>query len=64
MVARLWTIRSMPELGFQWSVNHVLPAWDFTCGIYVTLAVLAAFGTEILPGRASRSASHWRTWRW
>jgi 2-methylfumaryl-CoA isomerase len=41
-------------------VNHVLPAWDVSCGLYAALSVV----TATPPGRVSGSPSRWRTSRW
>ena len=35
-------------------VNHVLPAWDVSCGLYAALAVLAALRRRDADGRGSR----------
>ena len=46
-------------------VNHVLPAWDVTCGLYVALAVTAALRHRDATGRGPAGRrSRWRTWRW
>jgi 2-methylfumaryl-CoA isomerase len=35
-------------------INHVLPAWDVTCGLYATLGILAALRTREATGQGSR----------
>ncbi len=40
--------------GFANPVNHVLPAWDVTCGLYVALAVTAALRHRDAPGQGQR----------
>jgi 2-methylfumaryl-CoA isomerase len=40
--------------GFAEPVNHVLPAWDVTCGIYVALAVTAALRHRDATGHGQR----------
>ncbi len=46
-------------------VNHVLPAWDVSCGLYAALAILVALRRrDTTGGRAAASGSHWTTWPW
>ncbi len=40
--------------GFADPVNHVLPAWDVTCGLYVALAVTAALRHRDATGQGQR----------
>lgn len=40
--------------GFANPVNHVLPAWDVTCGLYVALAVTAALRHRDATGQGQR----------
>jgi 2-methylfumaryl-CoA isomerase len=40
--------------GFADPVNHVLPAWDVACGLYVALAVTAAIRHRDATGRGQR----------
>ncbi|MDT5151413.1 MAG: 2-methylfumaryl-CoA isomerase [Mycobacterium sp.] len=40
--------------GYANPVNHVLPAWDVTCGLYVALAVTAALRHRDATGRGQR----------
>ncbi|MDR3663537.1 MAG: CoA transferase [Mycobacterium sp.] len=40
--------------GLQTPVNHVLPAWDVSCGIYLALAVTAALRHRDTTGRGQR----------
>jgi 2-methylfumaryl-CoA isomerase len=40
--------------GFASPVNHVLPAWDVTCGLYVALAVSAALRHRDATGMGQR----------
>lgn len=40
--------------GYDGPVNHVLPAWDVTCGLYVALAVTAALRHRDATGRGQR----------
>ena len=35
-------------------VNHVMPAWDVSCGLYAALAILAALGRRDACGQGSR----------
>jgi 2-methylfumaryl-CoA isomerase len=40
--------------GLAGPVNHVLPAWDVTCGLYVALAVIAALRHRDATGEGQR----------
>ena len=40
--------------GLENPVNHVLPAWDVSCGLYVALAVTAALGHRDRTGHGQR----------
>lgn len=50
--------------GLAAPVNHVLPAWDVTCGLYVALAVTTALRHREATGRGQRVAVPWRTSPW
>jgi 2-methylfumaryl-CoA isomerase len=41
-------------VGLDGPVNHVLPAWDVACGLYVALAVTAALRHRDITGRGER----------
>ncbi|PQM45969.1 2-methylfumaryl-CoA isomerase [Mycobacterium talmoniae] len=45
-------------------INHVLPAWDVTCGLYVALGVIAAVRRRDDSGAGGGSPWRWRTSRW
>lgn len=51
-----------PELATP--VNHVLPAWDVSCGLYAALAVTTALRHRDASGDGARISIPWRTWRW
>ena len=43
-------------VGSETPVNHVLPAWDVSCGLYVALAVMAALRHRDATGQGQRVA--------